>query len=83
MASYLVETYSPIDRDELATAISRIRAVARAMSRRGVPVRHVKAILVPGDETCFHLVDAPSLDAVDEMTRRAKLTYTRITEAVE
>ncbi len=83
MASYLVETYSPINGDELGTAVSRIRAVAQAMSRQGVPVRHVKAILVPGDETCFHLVDAPSLEVVDELTRRARLVHTRIVEAVE
>lgn len=78
-----METYSPINGDELGTAVSRIRAVAQAMSRQGVPVRHVKAILVPGDETCFHLVDAPSLEVVDELTRRARLVHTRIVEAVE
>ena len=83
MASYLVETYSPIDPDELAAAVTRIQAVAKAMSRQGVQVRHIKAILVPGDETCFHLVDAPSLAAVDELTRRARLISTRVAEAAE
>lgn len=83
MASYLVETYTAIDGDELVAAVSMIQTVARAMSRQGVPVRHIKAILVPGDETCFHLVDAPSLEAVGELTRRARLVHTRIVEAVE
>jgi hypothetical protein len=83
MASYLVETYSPIDPDELAAAVKRIQAVARAMSRQGVQVRHVKAILVPGDETCFHLVEAPSMAALDELIRRARLINTRVAEAVE
>lgn len=83
MATYLVEAYAPIDGHELAQAVSRIRAAAEAMSRQGVPVGHVKAILVPGDETCFHLVEAPSVEAVDELARTARLVYTRIVEAVE
>jgi hypothetical protein len=83
MATYLVEAYAPIDGHELTKTVSRIRAVALSMSRQGVPVRHVKAILVPGDETCFHLVEGPSPEAVDELARRAGLTYTRIVEAVD
>ena len=83
MATYLVEAYAPIDERELAKAVSRIRAAAEAMSRQGAPVRHVQAILVPGDETCFHLVQAPSVEAVDELARTARLVYTRIVEAVE
>lgn len=83
MVSYLVEAYSPIDGEELAKAVSRIRVAARAMSRQGLAVRHVKAILVPGDETCFHLVDAPSANAVEELIRRAGLSCTRVAEAVE
>lgn len=83
MATYLVEAYTPIDGHGLAKAVSRIRAAAEAMSRQGVPVRHVRAILVPGDETCFHLVDGPSPEAVDELARTARLVYTRIVEAVE
>jgi hypothetical protein len=83
MASYLVETYAPIEGQGLPKAVAGIRAIAAAMSRQGVPVRHLTAILVPGDETCFHLVDAPSLEAVDELTRRARLACTRIVEAIE
>lgn len=83
MASYLVEAYAPIDEQGLAATVSRVRVVAGAMSREGIPVRHVKAILLPDDETCFHLVDAPSLDAVTELARRAQLISSRIAEAVE
>lgn len=42
-------------------------------SPQGVRVRHIKAVLVPGGDTYFHLVDAPSLEAVGELTRRARL----------
>jgi len=83
MASYLIEAYTPIDGHELAQSVARITTVAHAMSRRGIPVRHVKAILVPDDETCFYLVDAPSVDAVERLARKAHFTFTRIVEVVE
>jgi hypothetical protein len=83
MASYLIEAYTPIDGHELAQSVARIASVARAMSRQGIPVRHRKAILVPGDETCFYLVDAPSADAVERLVREADFAFTRIVVAVE
>lgn len=82
MASYLVEGYAPMDPAGLPSAVARIRAAAVAMARPGRSVRHVKAILVPRDETCFHLVEAPTLEDVRELLQRAGLSATRITEAV-
>jgi hypothetical protein len=34
------------------------------------------------DETCFHLYEAASVDAVREVARRAALPFERVTEAV-
>jgi len=83
MASYLIEAYTAIAGHELAESVARIDSVAHAMSRRGVPVRQLKAILVPDDETCFYLVDAPSAHAVELLARKAHFTFTRIVEVVE
>jgi Nickel responsive protein SCO4226-like len=75
--SYLIERYVPSSRRaEVDDAISRL-----ARNRGGV--RHLRATFVPGDETCFHIVEAPSLEAVRTALKRAALTYERIVEAVE
>jgi hypothetical protein len=43
----------------------------------------VRATFLPDDETCFHLVEAPSAEAVAELSRRAGLGRARIVPVVE
>jgi hypothetical protein len=77
MARYLAEVYTP-NRD----AVARTRADAATLARsRGV--RYVRAILVPEDETCFHVLDAASADIVEGAAREASVRVERIAEAVE
>jgi hypothetical protein len=82
--SYLVEIYVPGTHahDVRATA-RRARAAARKLSREGTSVRYVRTTLIPGDETCFHLFEAASCDAVAEACRLAGLETPRIVPAVE
>ena len=61
---------------------ARLRTAAAELSDSGTPVRYVRSILVPEDETCFHLLDGPSSEAVAETARRAGISTPRITEAV-
>jgi hypothetical protein len=78
MARYLVEVYVPNRGD----AVARTRADAATLARwRGV--RYVRAILVPEDETCFHVLDAASPDIVDGAARDGSVRVERIAEAVE
>jgi hypothetical protein len=78
MARYLVEVYMPNRGD----AIARTRADAATLARsRGL--RYVRAILVPEDETCFHVLDAASADIVDGTAREGSVRVERIAEAVE
>ena len=77
MPSYLVETYVPKARQDDA------RAAARELSRIDASIRYVRMTLLPGDETCFHLVVADSEEAVAEACRRAGLGSPRIVPAVE
>ena len=74
MTSFLVESYEP-----LSAAIAAIEARARSAAR-GTPVRYRRAIFVPADEVCFHLVDGPSADAVGDVVRRAGISAQRILE---
>jgi Protein of unknown function (DUF4242) len=81
MSSYLLEAYTPASAllDDIQ---ARVRNAAAEISESGTPVRHVRSIFVPKDETCFHLLDGPSSDAVAETAKRAGISTARITEAV-
>ena len=48
----------------------------------GTPVRFLRTIFVPEDETCFLLYEGPSVEAVREATRRAAIPTEHIVEAV-
>jgi hypothetical protein len=81
---YLVETYVPrTHAPDAREAAQRARAAARQASRQGEAVRYVRTMLLPGDETCFHVFDAASEDAVAEACRLAWLGTPRIVRAIE
>lgn len=81
--SFLVEVYAPCNRESLADTVARARAAARAMTLEGTRVRYRGSITIPEDETCFHLFEGPSAEAVSEASRRAALEHARVVEAVE
>ena len=84
MPSYLVETYVPRSRAvEARAAGRRARAVAEELSREGTPVGYIRTTFLPDDETCFHLFEAVSARAVEEVSRRAKLGRARIVPAID
>ena len=67
MPSYLVESYLPRSaRGRRGAAGRRAGAAAEQLTNEGTPVTYVRTTFLPDDETCFHLFDAGSVDAVDE-----------------
>ncbi len=81
---YLVEVYLPRSRaDDARVAGSRVQAAADQLSREGEPVRYLRTTFLPDDETCFHLIEAPTPAAAEEVTRRAALGSARIVTAIE
>ena len=83
MPEFLAETYTPRGDGGPAApgADEAVRAAGQA-SQPGAPVRFLGAILVPAEETCFWLYQAPSADAVRAAMTSARLRPERITPAV-
>jgi hypothetical protein len=72
--SFVVEVYAPnLSRADLADVAARAETAAREMEREGVPVRYLRSVLVPEDETCFHHFEGPTLDAIRRASQRAGL----------
>ena len=67
MAEYLVELYVAQGDQNVAQRHAESAEQAGAeLTREGRPVRCLRSIFVPEDETCFLLFDAPSADLVAE-----------------
>jgi hypothetical protein len=82
--SFLVEIYLPRSRArEAQVSGRRARAAAEALSREGASVRYIRTTFLPDDETCFHLFEATTEEAVEEVSRRAALGRARIVRAIE
>jgi hypothetical protein len=83
MGEFLVEVYvSRTNAGAVRQGAVRVRLAAEELTREGTPVRYLRSIFVPEDETCFLLCEAVSAEAVRESARRAALRFERIAEAV-
>jgi hypothetical protein len=81
---YLVEAYAPSHQAAVrARTVANARRAAEAMSFQGTPVRYLSSIFIPADETCFHLFEGPSAEAIGEATRRAAIEFDRIVEVLQ
>ncbi len=84
MPTYLVESYTPRSgAADACAAGQRAKTAAQDLSHEGTHVRHIRTTFLPDDETCFHFFEAVSAAAVEEVTRRAKLGWTRVVRAVD
>jgi hypothetical protein len=71
MPTFLVETYAPA-----AAGLPELVAHARAACGDGV--RHVRTIFVPEDETCFHVLEACSQDALSAIRATGAFGHCRV-----
>jgi hypothetical protein len=82
VTEFLVELYvSATEMEGLTHRLSCARTAAELQSAQGVPVRYVRSILVPEEETCFVFYDAPSREAAGETARLAKLAFVCVAAA--
>lgn len=80
MTTFLVETFAPASAAALLAPLE-FRRVAATLGARGA-VRHTCSIIVPEDEFCFHVLEGPSLQAVQRAASLASLPFERVLEAV-
>jgi hypothetical protein len=83
LAYYTLELASPKGGwSQLPQLSADARRASEQLTREGTSVRFVRTVFVPEDETCFHLYEAASADAVCEAARRAGLPLERVIEAI-
>ena len=80
MTRFLVEAYTPAS-IEIAEIEARARRAADHLAKAGTDVQYLRAIFVPEDELCLHLLDAASVEAANDLVRRAGISPDRIVEA--
>ena len=79
MAEFLIELYVSGAADDGADRETRrARCAAAALTAEGRPVRLLRSIFVPEDETCFLLVEADTAEAVQEAATRAAVPFERV-----
>jgi uncharacterized protein DUF4242 len=84
MTEYLLELYvARADADVVERGAERVRRAAEEHTREGTPIRYLRSIFVPEDETCFLIFEAASADAVREVARRASLSFEHVATAIE
>jgi hypothetical protein len=80
MTRFLVEAYMPAT-VQLAEVEARARRAADHLTEAGADVEYVRAIFVPEDELCLHLLDADSVEAATDLVRRAGISPARVVRA--
>jgi hypothetical protein len=82
MTEFLVELYvSKTNGAVVGVEWERLNRAADELTGEGRPVRLLRSIFVPEDETCFVLVEAATAETVRETARRAALPCERVVEA--
>jgi len=79
MPSYLVESYLANSSSAAAQACEH----ARSLTDERAGVRYLRTTFLPGDETIFHVFEAPSIAALRHAARCADLQCERIVDVVE
>ena len=79
MATFVVETYlSRAAEPGPDPTIERVRTSADAALAAGEPVRYVRSMFMPSDETLLLVFEADSVDRVRAVTVRAGIDADRI-----
>jgi hypothetical protein len=83
MTEFLVELFVSKTQDSatVTAEAERLSTAADELTAEGRPVRLVRSIFVPEDETCYLLFEAGAVEHVRETALRAALPLERVVEA--
>jgi hypothetical protein len=83
MPEFVAERYlSAANAASAARDARSVRSAADQLARDGTPVRFVRSIFIPADETCMYVFEAESIEVVRTVAARASLQVERISEAI-
>ena len=83
MIEFLVEFYlSRADAAALGRSMRRARQAAEEQTRQGVPVRYLRSMYLPDDETCFVLYEAESAEAARRAAALAAIAFEQVSEVI-
>jgi hypothetical protein len=68
---------------DLQQACAGARRAAQQMRKEGTPVRFLRSIFLPEDETCFFLFEAPTEAAVRDAAARAGLGFKLVRKTIK
>jgi hypothetical protein len=81
--TYLVEHYRPgLEAEQLKRWAGRVRDAVDELERKGVPVRFLRATIVPRDESFLCVLEAASEKLVCEAYAGAGIPFERISLAI-
>ena len=83
MSEFLVEFYlSRTDAAALGRSVRRARLAAEEQTRKGTPVRYLRSMYLPDDETCFLLYEADSAEAARRAAAFAAIAFEQVSEVI-
>ena len=83
MTEFLVEFYlSRTDAAALGRSVRRARLAAQEQTRQGMPVRYLRSMYLPDEETCFLLYEAESAEAARRAAALAAIAFERVSEVI-
>jgi hypothetical protein len=83
MTEFLAELYlSRSDAAALGRSMRRARQAAEEQTRQGMPVRYLRSMYLPDDETCFVLYEAESPEAARRVAALAAIGFERVSEVI-
>jgi hypothetical protein len=83
MREFVAEQYLPASGADAAVKLAgAARRAAEQLTSEGTPIRFVRSIFIPEDETCLHVYQADSVETVRTAVARASLPLDRVAEAI-